>query len=99
MKGQPQGNRRIVRRAVMVLAGAVLLVVAYVGSYATMFWWSGTQLHSNPDWHGVLATAQTTVFAPLHVYCASSLPGSDSFNDLLQWCYWQGVNSSVPPGE
>lgn len=65
-------QRRIIRRAVMAVAGVVLALMGYVESFR-LFWWC--EGHGNADpW--ATATCQMC-FAPLHLYSETRvLPGA-----------------------
>ena len=75
-------KRRIVRRAVIVLAGCVL---AYV-SFGIRCWLSAHGDISPP----VSQSLDNTVFAPLIAYENSRLPSHDLLWRFRVWCYRQG---------
>jgi len=76
--------RRIVRRAVMVLAGVVLLPVWYVGSYGSAHWLTGRG--ELP--HSALRHLNRTAFYPLEWYGRQhGMPGADAIRSFPRWCY------------
>ena len=66
-------RRRIVRRAVMSLAGVVLLVSGYVSSYCGVWWMGQNGLISLPT----LDVALTTIYQPITRYVGTDSPGSE----------------------
>ena len=81
-------KRRIVRRAVIVLACVVLLVGGYVGSYCSMYWLRGTRVVNPSQSHALKAT----VFAPLDAYIKDEdAPGSHTIRVLELWCMYHGA--------
>ena len=79
-------RRRIVRRALMVLAGAVLLLAGYVGSSCVLEWLIGRETvdHKLPrEW---LIRVQDTGYAPIVVYYNTELPGAVTLKALAIWC-------------
>jgi len=79
---------RIVRRAVMVLAVAVLLLSGYVGSLCVVCFADGADALSDvPDFPMALAHAYV---APVDWYIDSDLPGSEPCLVLLDKCYDAG---------
>ena len=81
-------TRRIVRRAVMALVVAVLLISSYVSNWFLMFWLVGRGTITT----GTSVDFQGTVFAPVVVYGQSDLPGSDWLMEGAQNAYARGVN-------
>jgi len=78
-------SRRIVRRAVMALAVAMLLPVWYVGSWLIV---------SKAANSGVISYKAALVihpaFEPLNAYCLLGMPGSESLYHL-----WWSVNRNA----
>jgi hypothetical protein len=76
-------RRRIVRRAVMVLAVVVLLPIWYIGSVGFVVYLAGASLlpkgaQTHPCWH-LMRPALWYVNHP-------ELPGSEMCRRYLQWC-------------
>lgn len=83
-------RRRIVRRTLLALAGTVLLVVSYVLSFGTSGWYLGRQKATNR-----LGTYEfgidSRLFAPLHIYMHSDLPGATAIYEFRTWCLLNGA--------
>jgi hypothetical protein len=82
--------RRIVRRAVMAVAGIVLLLAGYVGSYGYMRWLHGREEIDSRS----AAMFYATSYAPLRLYERSGLPWSKHLRRFGAWCYWKGGGMS-----
>jgi hypothetical protein len=83
----PLTRRRIVRRAVMALAGVVLVVASYVGWWCLYNWGrsnavpvAGSRDYSRYDW----------LFAPLIAYSGADHVGSDALRILDIWAWSAG---------
>lgn len=75
--------RRIVRRAVMAMAVAVLLLNGYVASVGTLYMALGAGVLPQ----GVTETAAWRAYTtPSWGYINSGSPGSGDFRDLIEWC-------------
>ena len=77
MAEQPSRKRRIVRRALLAVAGAVLLGYVYVASYFAVAWASHRDFI--PQWEVV------SVYKPLNKYSRSDLIGSGQFRAIYYW--------------
>ena len=82
-------RRRIVRRAVMVVAVVVLLPAAYICAYGETYWLWGRGTISIRT----LTRLELNVFAPLHYYDG---PGSKSLREWCGWCHWMGAGRPPP---
>src|SRR4051812_22578933 len=82
--------RRIVRRAVMVLTGIVLLLASYISCFGLVCWIEGRdplRLPRPVSW-------ESPVFAPLDVYQQTEFPGAFALWKLTTWCSLVGHSGS-----
>jgi hypothetical protein len=84
-------RRRIVSRAVMALAGVVLMVTNYVSSWAMLYWCGGNGAVSDGTFHRLMGT----VVLPVDSYMLSDYPGSRPLAVLSYWCYCKGQGRDV----
>jgi hypothetical protein len=82
--------QRIVRRAGLALAIAVLLVAAYLGSLGVIHWMNGRGYLSD----STRITAETTVFAPIHLYREAELPGAEILRCFFMWAWREGLKAA-----
>lgn len=71
-------RRRVVRRAVMALAGCVLLLVWYVGSWTILPHALDAGIISFDTWFSL----EDTAYAPVHMYREAAWPGASLLDDL-----------------
>lgn len=75
-------RKRPTRKHVALATAAVVFVLtSYLGSWLSMHWLLG---------HGTIGPTtfmalQSTVFAPMELYCDSDLPGSQFLADASEW--------------
>ena len=91
-------RRRIVRRAVMALAGVVLLVSVYVASYGAALWLEGRgALGKKPGLsNAVMNRLHKTVFVPIHVGADWGVPLCHTIERFGVWCACRGLGLEVP---
>jgi hypothetical protein len=86
---------RIVRRAVMAVAGLVLLVTllasGYVSTFCGLFYLEGRGLD---PWHGGPVSLDA-VFEPLDMYRHDGMPGGQTITDMSVWAYYRGKADSA----
>jgi hypothetical protein len=78
--------RRIVRRAVMVVAVVVLLLSGYLSAFISAAWLYGHGTISYPTF----ATLRDTVFAPANWYGHTYFPGGPTLGRCVEYAHNQG---------
>lgn len=84
-------SRRIVRRAVIVLAGFVLLVVSYVGSWGVLHWLMGRRTISLETF----AKLNGAIYSPLILLQNGDDPNITRF--LVVFSFWCAHNGRGGP--
>lgn len=84
-QGHRSRKKRIVRRAVMVIAGVILALSLYLSSYCGVFWLFGKQAVNEEEF----ASLRATVFWPINVYGLSDWPGGRSIRVTAYWCMFR----------
>lgn len=83
-------KRRLVKWAILALAGVVSLPMAYVGSYLGMHWLHGMDVISIDT----VIDSHWGVYRPVLAYKETRLPGNEHLNQLAKACYQIGFTSS-----
>ena len=84
--------RRIVRRVVMALAGIVLLLWLYVGSYMVLHYLVGAKIVPVRQFF----LLRDTVYAPVDYYMESYFLGAKTMRRVSRWFLLSGDDGGPP---